>query len=111
MKIIVLIFLVTVLSGCGGVSEIVMVGKDTYIVTSSATSVGDTGRFQKANLYKEAGLFCAKQGKSAMSVSSSFDDGMIGRRPSAEVTFRCLLESDPEWKRPDIQTPASESQH
>jgi len=91
------------LSSCGGVSEVVKTGKDTYMVASSDTTIGAGGGNLKVKLYKEAGKYCVAQNKILMPVNSSSIDWAIGRPASAELTFRCLFESDTELQRPDMK--------
>ncbi|MEI6827574.1 MAG: hypothetical protein WCK54_18425 [Desulfuromonadales bacterium] len=103
MLIVFGLFTCPLIAGCGGVSEVVKVGKDTYMVSSADTTIGSGGGNLKVKLYKEAGRFCAEQKKELSPVNSSSVDWAIGRPASAELTFRCLLESDPELKRPDLK--------
>lgn len=95
--------LCVLLMSCRGVSEIAKIGKDTYMVASSDTTIGAGGGKLKVKLYKEAGKYCAEQNKVFTPVNSSSIDWAIGRPASAELTFRCLLESDPELQRPDMK--------
>jgi hypothetical protein len=104
MKIkFIVLSLTLLLASCGGVSEVAKIGKDTYLVASSDTTIGAGGGNLKVKLYKEAGKYCAGQNKILTPVNSSSIDWAIGRPASAELTFRCLLESDPELQRPDMK--------
>lgn len=86
-------------SGCAS-NEAVMIGKDTYMLSDS--SITGNGQL-KTNLFAQAGRFCASKSKLPMVVSSSSSDMFVGHPATAEITFRCLAESDPEWKRPAIR--------
>lgn len=90
-------------AGCGGISEVAQIGKDTYMIASSSTRVGTGGGNLKVELYKRAAEYCATKNTVLSPSSSSSIDWAVGRPASAEITFRCLLESDPEWQRPDMK--------
>lgn len=107
MRIIILIsgLLSLVLASCGGVSEVVKTGGNTFMVASSDTTIGAGGGNLKVKLNKAAGKYCAEQNKVLTPVSSSSVDWAIGRPASAELTFRCLLEGGSELQplNPDIK--------
>ncbi len=65
--------------------------------------MGEGGGNLKAKLAKEGSVFCEQQNKSFMLVSFSSADMAFGRTASADITFRCLLESDPEYGRPNAK--------
>lgn len=90
------------LASCVSISDVVPAGKDTWMVGGSNTRIGadDT---MKADLYKTATAFCAKQNKMLVPISSNHINIVIGRPGNAELIFRCLLESDPEYQRPNMK--------
>jgi len=93
--------LILLLASCGvTTSEVVPAGKDTYFVSGRGYAVASGGSFAK--VYKEADEFCKKQGKFFTPVSSHAEkiDQMSS---SVELTFRCLLEGDPELQRPQMK--------
>jgi hypothetical protein len=104
MKGLILVACVISAAGCTSISDVVQVGQDTYTISSSSTNMRNSGSMQTNMLYKEAGTFCEKFGKKAMTVSHSSINGGFGVLPSAEIMFRCLLETDPEWGRPIMKT-------
>jgi len=57
----------------------------------------------KAEIYKDAYVFCQKQGKEMMPVSTSQNDGSFSDFAHAEVQFRCLSKNDPEYRRPTMR--------
>ena len=88
------------LVSCTTISEIVPVGKDTYMLTASDKW---SGAELKAELFKMANVYCLNQNKELMPVRSSSTPNTVQSRASAEVVFRCLLAGDPELKRPDFK--------
>lgn len=77
------------LPGCQSVTEPVPVGPDTYLTGAQARGgfVSFTELRQMA--LRQAGEFCAKQGK-RMVAQSTAQSGVRGFTPQeAEVTFRC----------------------
>lgn len=91
---------------CGCASGPVPTGPDSYMVSAKSYALGASIGDAKANAYREANDFCAKQGKSFM-VQGGQDRGSgFGRPPESEVRFMCLDRGDKDLKRPDIrQTP------
>jgi hypothetical protein len=79
-------------------SEIIQIGKDSYMMSSSSNAHKSGGEL-KANLAKEASQFCTKQDKMLLLDGFSEVDMAFGRLGSAEITFRCLHEDDPEYTK------------
>lgn len=104
MKTIICLIILSMffLISCVSISDVVPVGKDTYMMASSSAAMGEGGGNLKAKLAKEASKFCAEQGKLSLLVGFSSVDMAFGRPASAEITFRCLHENDPEYIRPNI---------
>ena len=98
-KIVILLFASLLVTSCASMSEITPVGKDTYMMASSSNAAKSGGEL-KAKLAQKASMFCADHGKLMMLVGFSAEDMAFGRIASAEITFRCLLENDPEYIRP-----------
>lgn len=93
------------LVGCAS-SGPVPIGPDTYMLAKPGDFMTVSGGTVKAELYREAGGFCQKQGKHLMPLSTSSTDASVARYASAEISFRCLVAGDPELKRPTMkQTP------
>jgi hypothetical protein len=102
MQIILIAFpLCLLLASCGTTtSEIISAGKDTYFISGRGYAVTSSNAFP--HLYKEANAFCKGQGK-LMNPVSSHAEKVDQMSSSVELTFRCLLESDPEYQRPNMK--------
>ena len=103
MRVIMLISIpyLMLLASCGTTtSEIVPAGKDTFFISGRGYAVASAGAF--TSVYKEANIFCNKQGTYFSPVSSRAEkiDQMSS---SVELTFRCLHEGDPELQRPQMK--------
>lgn len=58
---------------------------------TSAGGVFVSGNTVEADLYKEAGAFCAKQGMIVDTISAESANGIpFARMPNAEIHFRCV---------------------
>ncbi len=99
-----IILCVIILTGCAVASDVVPMGKDSYMVTAPETVMGQ-GRIIAL---KSANKYCASQ-----------DNHMIVRRLEANaltisLTFSCVSEDDPEYQRPNFKKDPSviiENQH
>jgi hypothetical protein len=90
------------LASCGTTtSEIIPAGKDTYFISGRGYAVTSSNAFP--HLYKEANAFCSGQGK-LMNPISSHAEKVDQMSSSVELTFRCLLENDSEYQRPNMRT-------
>jgi hypothetical protein len=106
MKILILV-LALLLSACASTNDIVPVGKDTYMVSGWGKSPGGySGAEVKANAIKEAGKFCANQGKQIQVVSSAQRDMTFGVNATAELQFMCLSSNDNDFSRTPVQREA-----
>lgn len=93
-----------VLSGCTTVSEVIPLGKDTYMVGSQARGGMTSNTEVKGLALKRANEFCAAQGK-VMSLDAASAAGIQGWTPqTSEVTFFCLDASDPANKRVRVRS-------
>jgi hypothetical protein len=90
------------LPSCVSISEVVPAGQDTWMVGGGNSGIGRDAELQ-ADLYRTANGFCVGQNKKFMPVSSNQVTLAFGRPGSAQLTFRCLLESDPEYQRPNMK--------
>lgn len=80
-----------VLAGCAASmpnTGIVGIGKDTYMSAKFGGMEWSGGKV-KAELYKDAGAFCAKQGKQVIPLDSTSKDATAYQYASAEIQFRC----------------------
>lgn len=89
-----------VLIGCAS-SGPIPIGQDTFMITKQSTTGFHSGASVKAEIYREANEYCVKTGKQLQPVSDRQVDGVPGKAfANAEITFRCLLQSDSELNRP-----------
>jgi hypothetical protein len=80
----------TILSGCAANTGFVKTGDNSYMYAKESDWVTSGGSV-KADMYKEAADFCAKQDKQFEQTSStSSDSNGITSRASAEIQFRCV---------------------
>ena len=89
------------LAGCAiPVTEVLPIGPDTYFVaTRHPTSSGDA----RVAALKAAGQYCAKIGKNILVTDiSPSGGGMLIY--NIDMNFRCLSASDPDLKRPNLET-------
>lgn len=96
----ILTVLCTVILFCScSTTKPVLIGKDTYML---AVGGGwSSGRTIKMDLYRQADEFCREKGLYLMPVDANSNEAEYFKYASAEITFRCLPENDPELKRPD----------
>jgi len=78
------------LAACGTpTTGIVPIGDGLYMSSKSVGMLTYTGGEVKAELYREATGFCAKQGKGVIPVSSSSQNSRLAAYASAEIQFGC----------------------
>lgn len=76
-------------AACSSPTGIVPIGDGLYM-TSKLGGMGTyNGGTVKAELYREAAVFCAKDGRKVIPVTSSSTDSIAYNSASAEVQFRC----------------------
>lgn len=92
-----------ILTGCSG-PGVVPMGRDTYMIAKDGSFTTFGGGAVKAELYQEADAFCGKKGKQLMPVKEASRDSGYGRYANAELQFRCLDASDPELRRPTMES-------
>jgi hypothetical protein len=79
-----------VLCGCATPNTgVVPIGNGIYMHSKFGSFTTFSGGEVKAELFKEAAQFCAKQGKQLVPVASTSKDSGYGTYASAEVQFRC----------------------
>lgn len=90
MKNAFLIAAVAALAGCATPNTgIQPIGSGVYMASKFGGMMTFSGGEVKAELFREAGEFCAKQGKQVQPLDSTSRDSSYGRHASAEVQFRC----------------------
>jgi len=95
MREIILTFACLVLGACGGVTDVVKTGPDTYMVASHGTMGWSSGAAQKAKAFQDAENFCKHLGKQVQPIDTNETPGGFGRIASGEVEFRCIDNSNP----------------
>ena len=83
----------TLLAGCAAASQIVPVGRDSYIVTAPET-LGGTGRIIVA---KAANQYCDSSG------NHMIVRRLDGSALTVSLVFSCVSVDDPEYKRPNLR--------
>jgi hypothetical protein len=96
---------VAVIAGCATNSGVMPLGPDTYLVTREAGTGFSGTASLKADAFREAGGYCAKQGKEfqVVSTSESKPPFVFGNYLRAEVQFMCLAKGDRDLARPKMR--------
>ena len=103
-KILLLLFVFICLVGCAEQSGVVILGKDTYMVSrQAATGFPGLGNL-KAESLREANQYCVEQGKLMQTINTYETNPpyVFGNYPRVEIQFMCLDANDPELKRPKL---------
>jgi hypothetical protein len=94
-------------AGCASSTGVLPVGPDTYSISAGASSARGGQAGARGAALKEAGEYCAKSGKQILvqdiSGSSTLNNPLY-ISDNSNVIFRCLSASDPELKRPNLET-------
>lgn len=94
MKNVLVAFGVVLLTACGGVTDVVKTGPDTYMIASHSTMGWSSGSAQKAKAFQEADAYCQRNGRQVESIGTKESPGGFGRIASGEVQFRCVKVTD-----------------
>jgi hypothetical protein len=82
--------LMLALTGCSS-TGVVPMDRDTYMLSERSAQVGfGPADGAKADIYREANEFCAKQNKKVETVSLQMTDSGFARPASASLQFRCV---------------------
>ena len=87
MRFIAIICAVCLLSACATTTGITPIGDGTYMLGTQ--TMGWSGSQIKADLFKEAAAFCAKNGKTFKPISDQGKDASFTEYASAEIKFAC----------------------
>lgn len=100
MKTLISVALALLLTACGGMSDVMQVGKDTYSLGSSQVWGMTSWETMRAEAEKKAIAFCTTKGLHMVEVSVQ-TRGARGWTPmDTSLTFRCVNDSDPAWVNP-----------
>ncbi len=87
---------VLAIAGCGGTTNVVPTGSDTYMVAARGTMGWSSGPAQKAKAFEEAGAYCQQSGKQFETIDATDSGaGTWGKISTAEVHFRCVSAAAP----------------
>ena len=88
------------LVGCMASTGILPAGPNTYSLKQSVAPIAGGGMEAQRRALEEANAYCRSQGREMMPVESRGADprGIYGE-VSFNITFRCLLPTDPEFRR------------
>ena len=89
MKKLTLIAL-AILAGCASTTGVVSAGKDQYMIAREDNSPTASLGTIKAQAFKEAGAFCAGQGKSMQIVKENDVPRSFGQFPQTTLQFTCV---------------------
>ena len=92
-KLVLISYTTLLLTGCALPSEVVPMGKDSYMVTAPET-IGGQGRIIVVNA---ANKYCSSQ-NTYMIVRRMDASGM-----AVSLMFSCVSEDDPEYQRPNLK--------
>jgi hypothetical protein len=87
---IAIIPVVLLAAGCASSTGPVQIGRDTYSIMGKSYAPSANLTDLKADAYKEASAFCAKQGKTANVIDTQGTPRGFGQFPEAEVKFSCV---------------------
>jgi hypothetical protein len=92
LKIISVLSVVALISGCAANSGVIPMGQEMYTVSRQAASGWTGSGTLKAEALTEAGAFCAgqKRGLQVVSMNEAQPPFVLGNFPKAEVQFRCI---------------------
>ncbi len=102
-KLLLTLTATALLTACAGVTDVIPIGKDTYMIASRGVMGWSSSQEEKALAFQKAGKYCNSLGKELQPVNTNETAGGYGRIASAEVQFRCLNKDDPEFSRPTMQ--------
>jgi hypothetical protein len=74
---------------CSPNTGVVPIGDGNYMASKFGSMLTYSGGEVKAELYRDAARYCAKQGKEIEPLSSTSKDSGYGTYASAEIQFRC----------------------
>ncbi len=103
MRILALLTMGLVLTGCAMSNGVQKIGPDTYMVSGVAAPIRGGASGAQTVALADANRYCAEQGREIM-VTNTAGGAMnnIGAG-QANITFRCLEQGDRDLRRPDLR--------
>jgi hypothetical protein len=102
MRLVVILAIAALGSGCVSTTEVVPAGKDSYMIAGTATGGANSGHSMIAAT-KQANAYCANLGK-VMLIRNTNTAGSAGwGGEHSNLIFSCVLENDPEYTRPNLR--------
>lgn len=93
MKVVVALLALFVVAGCSS-TGVVPLDKDTYMVAKRSPKIGFVSADdEKAEVYRQANQFCAKQNKQLETINLKEVRSGFGRQASASLEFRCVAKA------------------
>lgn len=89
MKIIILVSITTLATGCASVTDVVSTGPGTYLVASQGVIGNGSGAMQKVTAIQRAEAYCRTRDAQLKIIKSDQSEPMFGRAPSGQVEFSC----------------------
>ena len=90
------------LTGCVSTSEVVPVGRDSFMLTSTSRGGLYAGR-ERIEGAKTANQYCDAIGKH-MIIRRTDSNGIPGLGPvTSDLVFSCVASDDPEYQRPNLR--------
>ena len=80
-----------ILSGCASSTGIIPAGKDQYMISREDNGPAASLGAIKAAAFKEAGAFCAGQGKTMQVVRENDVPRSFGQFPQTTLQFTCVV--------------------
>jgi len=93
---------VALVAGCVSTSEVVPMGKDSYMINGQARGGAVTGH-SIIEATKAANAFCAQKGLLMMPRTANTEGSATWTAETSTLVFSCVREDDPEYKRPDMR--------
>src|SRR5580698_6249491 len=102
MKVALFAICAAVLAGCVSSSEIVPMGKDSYMVSGQARGGAMVTGRSIIEATKSANTYCSAKGLVMMPRNANPEGSATWTAETSTLVFTCLRADDPEYKRPEL---------
>lgn len=79
-----------ILAGCASTTGVISAGKDQYMISREDNGPAASLGAIKAQVFQEAGAFCAGQGKTMEVVRENDVPRSFGQFPQTSLQFKCI---------------------